>query len=66
MKEHKHGRSSAEDPGIASTRSDKHVSSNSRNHPRAELKPSGSAHSSSKSKHGKYTGASCGRLAGRL
>ena len=40
MRDHRHGRSSAEDPTISSTRSGKSVPSNARNHPRAELKDS--------------------------
>jgi hypothetical protein len=40
MRDHRHGRSSAEDPTISSTRSSKSVSTNARNHPRAELRDS--------------------------
>ncbi|CAI8043332.1 hypothetical protein GBAR_LOCUS24050 [Geodia barretti] len=40
MRDHRHARSSAEDPTISSTRSGKSVSTNARNHPRAELRDS--------------------------
>ena len=55
MREHKYSRNSSDDPSITSTRSDKHVSSNARSHPRAELKASDHSHSH-RSKHGRFSG----------
>lgn len=51
QRHHRYGRSSAEDPAISSTKTEKYVSSNARAHPRAERESSGSAHSSSKPRH---------------
>ena len=47
-KHHYHGgRNSAEDPKIASSRTDKHVSSNERNHPQADVQGRNYSHCSS-------------------
>ena len=51
-RDHRHARSSADDPTISSTRSSKHVSSNARTHPRAELRDSATPHKGGKTNQG--------------
>ena len=51
-RDHRHVKSSAEDSSLLSTRSNKNVSSNVRNHPRAELRSTESSHQNSRDKHG--------------